>query len=130
MKKFNIKTWQKKHLTEEMLNSESLLEVINKKIKELGSGSYRDLKPLKKIPNSDSWQVHLGKGKIDPKTLGLFGHAFKSVNYEATVNYSDDKRDQYVRINLSFNYKHPSGSNGITVTYAWNSFDNKWEEYS
>ncbi len=59
--------------------------------------------------------------EIDPKTLGQFGPAIKSMGAKVTCSFikAEDAQEDRVYLNviiIRYDYKHPNGSNGYTVT--------------
>jgi hypothetical protein len=112
---------QKAPVQEDKVNEVTVLEMLNKKLKELGFN-----KPMKKLPRKGG-PVTLDKGKIDPKKLGIFGLGFTEIQYELNTYFNEDDKDQYIRIVLSLSYKHPGGgSNGITTTWRWDTYNTNW----
>ena len=96
--------------------NDPLMMILNKKLKEMGI--------KKQISKAESAMKTVDKGKIDPKYLGIFGNAFETIDYELKVGASVKRR--VVTFELSFQYQHPSGSNGYTHRMSYWEEDGKW----
>ncbi len=86
-------------------------EVIRIKLQLLGFDFSSDFKA------EENHQIAKQTFKIDPKNLGMFAPAIKEMTAEVVALYDGLTK----KIIIRYEYKHPSGSNGYTVTLTNNS---------
>jgi hypothetical protein len=98
----------------------------NMLIKDLNRLGGAKLNAVRKIKKDGDREV-IGKGSINPKSVGFFGQAFESINYEATAVYGESDEYQDLLLVIRFDYKHPMGSNGYTCRYKWSNVEPRWK---
>lgn len=86
-------------------------EVIRCKLQLLGFDFSPDFKA------EESHKIAKQTFKIDPKNLGMFAPAIKEMTAEVVALYDGLTK----KIIIRYDYKHPNGSNGYTVTLTNNS---------
>ena len=105
--------------------------IINNKLQELKFGvqlfSFVDYKPEIINPvGQDSYTLWVAKKliEIDTNSLGVFAPAIKSMEAAVTVMFDGIS----YKIEIHYNYKHPSGSNGYKVSLVNNT--GQWRDIS
>jgi len=87
-------------------------EVIRIKLQLLGFDFISDFK------EEDSSLIAKQTFKIDAKSLGMFAPAIKEMTAEVVAFYNEFGNKKII---IRYDYKHPTGSNGYTVTLTNNS---------
>jgi len=96
---------------------------ITKKLKEFGfSGITIKESDLKADGNFHT----IKKMQISPRTIGMLGPVFTSIEAEIKVGLDATGNAAYLLI--SYHWEHPRGSNGYTIRYQL--YDGKWEDQS
>tara|TARA_R110000765_G_scaffold310222_1_gene403597 strand:- start:62 stop:469 length:408 start_codon:yes stop_codon:yes gene_type:complete len=123
--------WRNKHLTEAKVpDAKSASKVMWKKMLELGLNTKADYRGVVDKAFDGGRGESITKIKIDPKTLGAMAPMFKSVNLETSLLAEVmSGQDLVMVIGLKYDYQHPSGSNGYSITYRYTSSRGKWEQY-
>lgn len=123
----------KEPITEELgekLEMPSVHSEFNMLINDLNKLGGAKLKAVRKIKKDGDKEV-IGKGTIDPKSVGFFGQAFEKIDYEATALYGESGKGsnlyQALVLVINFSYKHETGSNGYTVRYKWDNVNPRWK---
>ena len=109
----------------EKLSMPSVHSEFNMLIKDLNKLGGARLNAVRKIKQDGDKEV-IGKGSINPKSVGFFGQAFKSIEYVATAIYGEDDDYQAMVLVIQFSYNHPKGSNGYTCRYKWDNVEPRW----
>ena len=93
------------------VNYQKMMDVINKLLKNNGFA----VKVQRKDFTGNS--VIIDRGTINPKILGKFQIAFKSIDYK--IIFRGSTTNDVFRISFDYNYEHLRGSNGHEVSYLY-----------
>jgi|TARA_R110001583_G_scaffold59277_6_gene176387 hypothetical protein len=118
-----------KDLITEQINQAQAEKVITSKLREIGLSSFAKigLTTVKNAYKKSGTSTQVTSQNIPPKSLGLVAPMFKEIKItvsfavsvkevSASVHPSNlDGRDFRAKITITYDYKHPSGSNGYSM---------------